>query len=167
MNTLLEIMPLTWWALSIISLLLIVSYIVIIVLYRRLKKFEKAHISVQTFMSGKSLDVLLQQYLQTVAHLNADLATYEARLSKAEEKVRLGPDRMELLRFNAFENMGSNQSFALALLNQDASGVVLSSIHSREESRVYAKPVVQGQSSYQLSAEERQVVESAAKGLKI
>lgn len=167
MNTLTEIMPFSWWAISALGFLLIIAFLAIILMYRRIKKFEQAHITVQTFMSGKNLDSLLQQYVQTVAHLNTELTTYEARLTKVEGKLRLNPDRMELVRFNAFENMGSNQSFALALLNQDANGVVLSCIHSREESRVYAKPINQGQSNYQLSAEERQVVERAAQGPKL
>jgi len=163
-DTLTALMPLTWWAVSALAVLLIIAYVIIMLLYQRMRKFERAHISVQTFMSGKNLDSLLQQYIQNVAHLNADLTTCEARLTKVEEKQCLAPGRLELIRFNAFENMGSNQSFALALLNQTGDGVVLSCIHSREESRVYGKPIVKGQSNYQLSKEEKQVIDSAVNG---
>lgn len=61
-----------------------------------------------------------------------------------------------VVRFQAFENVGGDQSFAVALLDARGNGVVISSIFGREESRVYCKPVVQGRSDYALSKEEEQ-----------
>lgn len=68
-----------------------------------------------------------------------------------------------LFRFNAFDKTGSDLSFSLALLNDEADGVVLTSIFGREDSRVYAKPVLGGKSKYNLSEEEIQAIKKAIK----
>lgn len=157
-----------WWAiLSVILIIAIIPYFMIYGLRKRLKEYEKAHISIQTFMSGKELDHLLDENLKNVKELGNKLESQNGRLTKAEEKLRKSVDRAELVRFNAFENMGSDLSFALAFLNQEGNGVVISSINSREESRVYAKPIEKGQSTYHLSSEEIQALEKAQKTLNI
>jgi hypothetical protein len=58
------------------------------------------------------------------------------------------------VRFNPFEDTGGNQSFTLALLDANADGIVLSSLHSRTATRVYVKAILAGRSDAQLSAEE-------------
>ncbi|WP_425805877.1 DUF4446 family protein [Desulfitobacterium sp. Sab5] len=165
---LVNLMQTYWWVfLSVILVLVIIPYFLIYALLKRLKRYEKAHISIQTFMSGKELDKLLDENLKNVKELGSKFELQNSRLTKTEEKLRQSVDRAELVRFNAFENMGSNLSFSLALLNQEGNGVVISSINSREESRVYAKPIEKGQSSYHLSAEEIQALEKAQKTLHI
>jgi len=65
------------------------------------------------------------------------------------------------VRFNPFEDVGGDQSFAIALLDQHGNGLVLSSLHNRAETRVYAKPIQAGRSEYTLSAEEQQALAQA------
>ena len=69
--------------------------------------------------------------------------------------------RIGFLRYNAFADVGSDQSYALALLNRDGDGVVLSSIYSREETRTYGKSVLKYQTSQEASAEERDAIAKA------
>jgi hypothetical protein len=66
-----------------------------------------------------------------------------------------------LLRYDAFEDVGGRLSFSCALLDDDGTGVVLTSINGRQETRVYAKPVTAGTSSYNLSAEEQESIRQA------
>ena len=150
-----------WIILGIAILTIIIPYFIIYSLRRKLRKFEEAHIALQTFVNGKTLDQLLERYIQEVENAKSQLEKQNLRLEKVEGKLRKSVDRAELVRFNAFDNMGSDLSFALALMNQEGDGVVLSSINSREESRVYAKPIAAGQSTYHLSNEEKQVLEKA------
>lgn len=165
------IMPLFWWGVSALIILLVIAFLIIILLYRRLnrrmKQFESSSLTLQTFMSGHQLDTLLQEYIQKVAIQKQELNKVETRLSQVEIKIRAGVDRAELLRFRAFENVGGDLSFAFALLNQEGSGVVLSSIHNRDESRVYAKPIKGGLSTYSLTSEEKEVIDRAMLGQKI
>ncbi|HJR97943.1 MAG TPA: DUF4446 family protein [Actinomycetota bacterium] len=66
-----------------------------------------------------------------------------------------------LLRFDAFEDVGGRLSFSCALLDDHGTGVVLTSINGRQETRVYAKPVTMGSSSYNLSTEEAEAIRDA------
>lgn len=164
-------MPMLWWGISALTILLVIAFFLNILLYRRLnrrmKHFESSSLTLQTFMSGHQLDTLLQECIQKLAHQEQGFNKIDTRLSQVEIKLRLGVDRAELLRFRAFENVGSDLSFAFALLNQEGSGVVLSSIHNREESRVYAKPIKEGMSTYSLTGEEKEVIDRAMLGQKI
>jgi hypothetical protein len=69
-----------------------------------------------------------------------------------------------LVRFSPFHDTGSDQSFALALLDGRKDGVVITALHSRTDSRLYAKPVERGSSSYSLTAEERDAMNRALAG---
>ncbi len=164
-------MPLNWWGIYALAILLVIAFIINISLYRRLnrrmKLFESSSLSLQTFMSGHQLDTLLQENTQKLTNQEQHFNKIQTRLSQVEIKLRAGVDRAELIRFRAFENVGSDLSFAFALLNQEGSGVVLSSIHNREESRVYAKPVKEGISTYSLTGEEKEVIDRAMAGEKI
>lgn len=157
----------TEWIVLGVGILAIIPYFIIFNLKKRLKEFEKAHIALQTFISGKTLDELLEKYLKEVENTEGQIKDHNLRLEKVEGKLRKSVDCAELVRFNAFENMGGDLSFALALLNQEGDGVVISSINGREESRVYAKPITSSQSSYHLSDEEKQVVKKAQDTLHI
>lgn len=72
--------------------------------------------------------------------------------------------KIEVIRFNPFKDVGSNQSFCVALLNGKNSGVVISSIHTREGTRVYAKPVASGiEAGHPFTEEEREAIAAAKK----
>lgn len=68
-----------------------------------------------------------------------------------------------VVRFNPFRNTGGDQSFVLALLDNHDTGFLLTSIHSREGTRVYVKPVQYGNSEYTLSTEEQEALKQARK----
>lgn len=161
------IMPLTWWVICGLALLTLISLIFTVLLYRRTKHFETSHIALQTFMSGNQLDTLLEDCIKKIEELDIRLQKTDSRLTPIEDKLRDSLDRIELMRFRAFEDVGSDISFALTLLNQEGDGVVISAIHNRDESRVYGKPVKGGNSTYSLTEEEKTVILKAMKGKKI
>ncbi len=71
---------------------------------------------------------------------------------------------MGLVRYDAFEDVGGRLSFSCALLDDQASGVVMTSINGRHDTRVYAKPILDGQSTYDLSVEEEEAIRQALAG---
>lgn len=80
------------------------------------------------------------------------------------DKVALSSiQKVGVIRFNPFSDIGSNQSFAIALLDQKDDGVVISSLHAKEGTRIYAKPIKSGESEYALSKEEELAVKEAIK----
>ena len=72
--------------------------------------------------------------------------------------MRLCLQKTGLIRYDAFDGVGGQQSFSLALLDADDNGLVLSGLFSRHDMRVYAKPVEGGASPQALTAEERQAI---------
>lgn len=94
------------------------------------------------------------QLNKTTEGLQKDIATINTKLKKS---IR----GLETIRFNPFPDQGSNQSFAIGMLNEDGDGVVFSSLYSRERMSVFAKPVKNNKSQYELSAEEREALEKA------
>jgi Protein of unknown function (DUF4446) len=69
--------------------------------------------------------------------------------------------RVGILRYDAFEDVGGRLSFSCALLDEHGTGVVITSINGRQETRVYAKPVTRSTSTYNLSLEEEEAIRQA------
>ena len=76
-------------------------------------------------------------------------------------KLRKSIRGLETIRFNPFPDQGSNQSFAIGMLNEDGDGVVISSLYSRDRMSVFAKPVKNNKSEYELSTEEKEALAKA------
>jgi hypothetical protein len=87
-----------------------------------------------------------------------ELASVLLRLDALERIARSETPRIGFVRYNAFDDVGSDQSYALALLTKDGDGVVLSSIYSREETRTYGKAVEKFQPAADASREERAAI---------
>jgi hypothetical protein len=107
---------------------------------------------------------VLADYLGTVR----STAQSVARMQEQHDGiVRIMPTvirHIGLVRFSPFHDTGSDQSFALALLDGSRNGVVITALHSRTDSRLYAKPVERGKSSYALTPEERDAMGRALEG---
>jgi len=78
------------------------------------------------------------------------------RSEEVERRLERSIQRVGVVRFNAFPDVGGDQSFAIALLDNHGDGVVISSLQGRTENRVYAKPLKGWDSTYALSDEEKQ-----------
>ena len=90
-----------------------------------------------------------------------NLSLLKPRISALEEVGKVAIQKVGFLRFNPFEHTGGDQSFAVALLDHDNNGVVISSLYTREGVRIYAKKIEGGISKNQLSDEERTVLAEA------
>ncbi len=84
-------------------------------------------------------------------------------LEEVEERLKKSVRKVKTIRFNPFENAGSNQSFATSFLDEEGNGVVISTLYSREKVGVYAKPVKKYSSEYPLTEEESAIIEESKK----
>ena len=111
--------------------------------------------------SGRSIEGVLEAHLEKVQRISGDVDALMARATVLEADSRRAFSRIGLVRFNPFEDTGGNQSFALALLDSREDGVVVSGLHTRGATRVYAKAIAAGKPEAALSDEEQQAVEQA------
>ena len=88
----------------------------------------------------------------------------EAMHSVMDQRTRRSLQHIGLVRYNPFDDTGSDQSFAIALLDDQRDGIVLSSLHGRTNTRIFAKPVADGGSPHNLSDEESQAIRIAVEG---
>jgi hypothetical protein len=101
---------------------------------------------------------------QLEAGVNASLAQLDQRVGVAEQRLDGAIAYTALVRYDAYNEMSGRQSTTLALLDHTRTGLVLSSIHHRDQARLYAKQLRHGASELELSPEEAQAVELALRG---
>jgi hypothetical protein len=110
---------------------------------------------------GRSIEAVLDAHLDKVLAVARELDELSARSAVLEADARRAVQRIGLVRFNPFEETGGNQSFALALTDRNGDGFVVSSLHARTGTRLYAKAIVGGRSDSALSAEEAEALRLA------
>jgi uncharacterized protein DUF4446 len=128
---------------------------------RQVRELARRLDAVTRGSEGRSLEGVLDSHLQRVYNVARDVETIQARAKAQDVRGRKAVQRVGLVRFNAFEDTASNQSFALALLDGDEDGLVLSSIHSRQATRVYAKAINAGRPDGPMSGEETEALRIA------
>jgi hypothetical protein len=131
---------------------------------RRLRQATDAYRSLVSDGEGGSLQQMLDAHLGKVVEVGAQLERLTQLHEYLEVRSRGSLQHVGLVRFNPFEDTGSDQSFAIALLDDRRDGIVLSSLHGRGQTRVFAKPVEGGESKHTLSDEEAQAIRIAVEG---
>jgi hypothetical protein len=99
-----------------------------------------------------------------IQRLEAAVRSLSATDRRQEDLIEGAIRRVGLVRYDAFEDVGGRLSFSCALLDDHGNGVVMTSINGRQDTRVYAKPIVEGHSQYNLSVEEEEAIRQAISG---
>jgi hypothetical protein len=113
---------------------------------------------------GGSLHDLLAGSAEQALRAAQRMGEIEGMQSVIERRTQRSLQHIGLVRFNPFEDTGSDQSFAIALLDDHRDGIVVSSLHGRSNTRLFAKPVADGGSPHHLSDEEQQAIRIAVEG---
>ena len=144
-----------------LAVAVLILLLIAIVQARRIGRLRRRLDGITRGADGTSLDAILDAHLDKVYAVVRELDELSARSAVLEATGRRAIQRVGLVRFNPFEDTGGNQSFALALIDATGSGFVLSSLHSRTGTRVYAKAVADGRSDGALSQEEAEALRLA------
>ena len=145
------------------TVMLLLALIVFISINIKLAKMNKRYFKMMRGMEGKNIEDLLLSHIDEVKQAVRKVDSLSTNYQRLESISKECIQKVGIIRFNAFEDMGSDLSFAIALLNHQNSGVVVSSIYSRNECHTYAKPIISGNSSYFLTEEEKQALGQAIK----
>ena len=108
-----------------------------------------------------TLSGLLQGQARQIQQVEAAVRALTANEQRQGGLVEGAVRHVGLVRYDAFEDVGGRLSFSCALLDAKGSGVVMTSINGRQDTRVYAKPVTEGGSAYNLSIEEEEAIRQA------
>ncbi len=108
--------------------------------------------------SGGNLEEVLNAHVGTVHETAERVEALEKMLRRLEKSGYYSFQHLGVVRFNPFHDTGGDQSFAIALVDGHGNGVVLSSLHARDVTRVYAKPLQKWESGHQLTDEEKQAI---------
>lgn len=112
--------------------------------------------------SGKTLKSILEEVLGQLHLQRKDLDLLRNRCDKIEKDTLLHIQKIGLVRFNPFKDTGGDQSFILAFLDANNTGIVLSGLYSRSGTRWYTKRVINGKGvEHELSEEELQAIKEA------
>ena len=145
----------------VLAIACIVLAILVVVLVRRSSRFERRFAGLTRGEDGQSLESILGTHLERVHALSREVDMLAAKAAVLEQVQRKAFQKVGLVRFNPFEDTGGNQSFALALLDQDGDGFIMSSLHARAGTRIYAKAIAGGKSEAALSGEESEALKDA------
>lgn len=107
---------------------------------------------------NKEVPQSLEQIWQFCQSLEQDFDKLTKDFESFKRKSHFFIQKIGIVRFNPFKETGGDQSFSIALLDGNNSGLVVTSLYTREKNRIYAKPIKQGEPEYQLSAEEKEAI---------
>lgn len=133
---------------------IIILLIWALLLERRLKKLFAG-------TKAKNLEEVMSLLGGQVKELRGMQDGINNHLKIVDSRLDTSIRNLQTIRFNPFLDAGGNQSFAIALLNDKSNGVILSSLYARDRMSIFAKPIVDGKSEFELSVEEKEVLKKS------
>ena len=140
---------------------LFVALILLIVFIVKYTKLQKNYKKFMMTSDGNSIEKELQLKFNKVNTISSKVRVIEERLEGIDETLVKTYQKMGIVKYDAFKEMGGKLSFSFALLNQDNTGILISSMHSREGCYTYTKEIIKGESFVLLADEEREALNQA------
>lgn len=146
-------------AVGVVVLLLLLWYI--IVLHKKIKTLETKYTFFMQDENGKSVEAKLRDDVAQLHDLQGTLHMIHQRQKDILAVQNNCFRKIGFVKYNAFDNIGNNLSFAFTVLDGKNNGFCLSSVYGRSESRIFAKPIVEGKCLYGMSDEEKESLQNA------
>ncbi|WP_138204193.1 DUF4446 family protein [Haloimpatiens lingqiaonensis] len=143
------------------GIIILILFIMIFVAFKSISKMEKKIRKLTRGVDNKNIEQVIETYFDKIDVSKEKVDTLEENYKVLNEQLKNCVQKTAIKRYKAFENVGSDLSFSIALLNEYNSGMIITGIYGREDSVVYAKPIDRGISRYDLSEEEDEVLNSA------
>ena len=111
----------------------------------------------------RELVKILNKILETQDKNSDEITSIKKEVARLDEEGYLHIQKIGFIRFNPFKEIGGDHSFSLAVLDGKDTGFVITGLHTRERTRIYAKAIKKGKSEVELSSEEKKALEKANK----
>lgn len=147
--------------LILLSLLLLIT---IIVLSVKQNKLSKTYKKFMTGASGENLEGEVTARFKDIDHLKESTRSLNEELDKVKDNLLIAYQKVGVVKYDAFKEMGGKLSFVLALLDKNNNGILINSVHSsREGCYTYLKEIIKGESFLELSEDEKKALNQALK----
>ncbi len=151
-------LPLLWMILAGLFLLVLAG---LIALQLRFSRLRRRYLALMQGVEGRNLEQVLDSYLTQALATRRQVDQLAGSVEQLQQLTQLALQHAAVIRFDAFDDVGGRQSFAVALADGFGDGVVISSMAARQATRVYAKPLRRWEAEYTLAEEEKQAIAQA------
>lgn len=135
--------------------IVIILFIMMINVLVKFKKLRKRYVQMLNGVSSADVESIMIELQESMNRLKEENRETKEELQALQKQIKTMKSNVGVHRYSAFADGGSDLSFSIAIVDDNQDGLVLTGIHSRETSFIYAKPIVNGQSKYMLSPEEK------------
>ena len=142
-------------------LVVIALLVVVALLAQRVTRLRQRVENLTLGEEGQTMQLAFDAHHRRVIRLAEEVEALDRRSTRLEDEGKRAFQRLGFVRFNPFEDTGGNQSFALALLDAEDDGVLISSLHARQMTRIYAKAIGRGVPEAAVSDEEAEALKLA------
>lgn len=144
--------------------IIIIMLVCLIVLFVKSSKLKKRYMKFMEGAEGKSLEEQFEDKFKQLEELRKESKLHTEQIKKIFENLMITYQKIGIVKYDAFQEMGGKLSFVLAILNDENDGFLLNSMHStREGCYTYVKEIIKGESFVVLSTEEKLALEEAKK----
>ena len=144
--------------------LVIILLLVIISVLKSLNHLESKYRRLMRGANGKNIEELVIDNLKKIQKAKEETEYVKQMYKGLDERLRQCIRNVSVVRYRAFEDVGSDLSYSIAFLDDNTNGVIMTGIFGRNESTTYAKPIDKGISRYELSLEEQQALKNSISG---
>lgn len=148
-------------AVTILCILVVLLIILIIFIIHKMNIMARKYEALMSGKKGADLEKIIRIRFKEMDQVKANARRVTKEHRRIKKHLSSCISKYALVKYDAFDKMAGKLSFVIALLNDDNSGIILNSMHSREGCFTYAKEIVNGESYIQLSAEEKEALEQA------
>ena len=145
-------------------ILAVAAFIAAVFAFVKVGGFEKRLSTIFRGEEGKDLEGVIAEATRRLVSAEQEFKNLRDDVARIDVMAEKSVQKVGVVRFNPFEGVGGDQSFALALLDSHDNGLVISSLFTREGTRVFSKPIVRSESKYHLSDEEKEAIRRALQG---
>lgn len=142
--------------------IIVLLFIVVIILFKAVGNVENKYRKLMRGANGKNIEQMLNAKIEDIDNVNLNSERALKAIDSLNEKMKGCVQKVAIVRYKAFEDIGSDLSFSIAMLDDNNDGIILTGIYGRQESTTYAKPIDKGISRYDLSEEELSVLNEAS-----
>ena len=146
---------------AVAALILLILLIITIVNLVQIKKLKKKYAKFMTGSDAQTLEDTIARHLNEIDGLISSNAVNEKNIVQLKNQIQFAFQKVGLVKYDAFQEMGGKLSFSLCLLNEKEDGFIINAMHSREGCYTYIKEVIAGNCVIILSDEEKEALDMA------